>query len=97
MSEEPLKQTFSDPGSNVPETLTFEYLWENFCAQLSQKRVELQEKEAEINEQVYTMTRIDLKDFNDLKIVVSKLEAAVETLDLIRTKVCGEKSLIIRE
>jgi hypothetical protein len=40
------------------------------------------------------MTRIDLKEFNDLKVVVTKLEAGLEALDLIRTKVCGEKSLI---
>ena len=96
MTEEPLKQTFPDPVKveEKEELLTFEYVWENFVAQLNAKRAELQEKEEEINDQINSMTRIDLKDYNDLKIVVTKLEAALEALDLIRTRVCGEKSLI---
>ena len=100
MSDEPLKLEFPDPGSaavNVEPTkelLTFEYVWENFVAQLTNARASLDEKNTEINEQMNTMTRIDLKEFNDLKIIVTKLEAGLEALDLIRTKVCGEKSLI---
>jgi hypothetical protein len=100
MSDEPLKLEFSDPGSaavdvkTTEELLTFEYVWENFVAQLNNARATLEEKNTEINEQMNTMTRIDLKEFNDLKVVVTKLEAGLEALDLIRTKVCGEKSLI---
>lgn len=100
MSDEPLKLEFSDPGSvsvNVEPTkelLTFEYVWENFVTQLNNARASLEEKNTEINDQMNTMTRIDLKEFNDLKIIVTKLEAGLEALDLIRTKVCGEKSLI---
>lgn len=93
---EPLKQTYPDPVQvkEKEELLSFEYVWENFVSQLNAKRAELQEKEEEINDQINTMTRIDLKDYNDLKIAVTKLEAALEALDLIRTRVCGEKSLI---
>lgn len=100
MSDEPLKLEFPDPGSvsvNVKPTkelLTFEYVWENFVTQLNNARASLEEKNTEINDQMNTMTRIDLKEFNDLKIIVTKLEAGLEALDLIRTKVCGEKSLI---
>lgn len=100
MSDEPLKLEFADPGSvsvNVEPTkelLTFEYVWENFVTQLNNARASLEEKNTEINDQMNTMTRIDLKEFNDLKIIVTKLEAGLEALDLIRTKVCGEKSLI---
>lgn len=100
MSDEPLKLEFADPGSasvnveTTKELLTFEYVWENFVTQLNNARASLEEKNTEINDQMNTMTRIDLKEFNDLKIIVTKLEAGLEALDLIRTKVCGEKSLI---
>ena len=76
------------------ELITFEELWDNFCAQLKEARKTLQEKEAEIDEEISTLTRIDLTEYNDCKIIVTKLEAALETLDLVRVKVCGEKSLI---
>ena len=53
MTEEPLKQTFPDPVKveEKEELLTFEYVWENFVAQLNAKRAELQEKEEEIEDE----------------------------------------------
>ncbi len=95
--ESPQKYEYPDPTPPVEEKkdlITFEDLWENFCQQLNVARENLQKKQSEIDEEISSLTRIDLTEYNDMKIMVTKLEAAVETLDLVRTKVCGEKSLI---
>ena len=95
--ESPQKYEYPDPTPPVEEKkdlITFEALWENFCQQLNVARENLQKKQSEIDEEISSLTRIDLTEYNDMKIMVTKLEAAVETLDLVRTKVCGEKSLI---
>ena len=95
--ESPQKYEYPDPTPPVEEKkdlITFEDLWENFCQQLNVAREDLQKKQSEIDEEISSLTRIDLTEYNDMKIMVTKLEAAVETLDLVRTKVCGEKSLI---
>jgi hypothetical protein len=95
--ESPQKYEYPDPTPSVEEKkdlITFEDLWENFCQQLTVARENLQKKQSEIDEEISSLTRIDLTEYNDMKIMVTKLEAAVETLDLVRTKVCGEKSLI---
>lgn len=80
--------------SQKTDLITFEQLWNNFCTQLQEARKNLKEKEQEIEEELSTLTRIDLTEYNDLKIIVTKLEAALEVLDLVRVQVCGEKSLI---
>lgn len=95
--ESPQKYEYPDPTPPVEEEkdlISFEDLWENFCQQLTVARENLQKKQSEIDEEISSLTRIDLTEYNDMKIMVTKLEAAVEALDLVRTKVCGEKSLI---
>ncbi len=96
--ESPQKYEYPDPTPPVVEEeqdlISFEDLWENFCQQLNVARENLQKKQSEIDEEISSLTRIDLTEYNDMKTMVTKLEAAVETLDLVRTKVCGAKSLI---
>lgn len=75
--------------------LSFEDVWDNFCAQLEEARKELKEKEDELEQDASTLTRIDLSEYNNSKIIVTKLEAAIETLDIIRVNVFGEPSKII--
>ena len=91
--ESPQKYEYPDPQTDK-NLISFEDLWENFCQQLTVARENLKEKESQVNEEISSLTRIDLTEYNDLKVIVTKLEAAVETLDLVRTKVCGQESLI---
>jgi len=79
------------------KTITFDEVWENFVSQLSEARIALKEKEEEIEADAAHMTRIDLSEFNTLKITVTKLEAAVETMDILRVNVFGQPSLIVVE
>jgi hypothetical protein len=79
------------------KTVTFDEVWENFVKQLNDARIALKEKEEEIEADAAHMTRIDLTEFNTLKIAVTKLEAAVETMDILRTEVFKQPSLIITE
>lgn len=79
------------------KTITFEEVWENFVNQLTEARIALKEKEEEINADAAHMTRIDLTEFNTLKTSVTKLEAAVETMDILRVNVFGQPSLIVVE
>jgi hypothetical protein len=79
------------------KTISFDEVWENFVSQLSEARIVLKEKEEEIEADAAHMTRIDLTEFNTLKIAVTKLEAAVETMDILRVNVFGQPSLIVVE
>jgi hypothetical protein len=76
------------------ELMSFEDLWENFVSQLTEARDFLAEKSTEIETQTTTCTRIDLHEYNEAKIKVTKLESALETMNLIRVHCLGEKSLV---
>jgi len=74
--------------------LSLDEVWDNFTAQLEKARVNMKEKEDELEQDAANLTRIDLTEYNNHKIIVSKLEAALETLDIVRVSVFGEPSKI---
>jgi chaperonin GroEL (HSP60 family) len=76
------------------ELKSFDELWENFSQRLSDARVALINKKEEIEKQTEISTRIDLTEHHDLQIMVHKLEAALETLNLVRVECMGLESLI---
>ena len=75
---------------------TFDMVWEDFVAQLTEAREEVREKEEELDKNSSLMTRIDLTDLNDARTKVNRLEGACEALDIIRTTVLGVESKIQR-
>lgn len=74
--------------------LSLDEVWDNFSAQLEQARKNLKNKEDELEQDAANLTRIDLTEYNNHKIIVSKLEAAVETIDIVRVEVFGQESKI---
>mgnify|MGYP005711763729 CR=1 FL=1 len=82
---------------NEPEEWTFDMVWEDFVAQLTEAREEVREKEEELDKNSSLMTRIDLTDLNDARTKVNRLEGACEALDIVRTQVIGADSLIKHE
>ena len=81
---------------NDPKEWTFDMVWEDFVAQLTEAREEVKEKEEELEKNYSLMTRIDLTDLNDARNRVNRLEGACEALDIIRTTVLGAESKIHR-
>ena len=75
---------------------TFDLVWEDFVAQLTEAREEVRENEEELDKNSSLMTRIDLTDLNDARTKVNRLEGACEALDIIRTTVLGVESKIQR-
>jgi len=76
------------------QLLSLDDVWDNFCTQLEQARKDLKDKEDELEQDAANLTRIDLTEYNNCKIVVQKLEAAVETLDIVRVNVFGQESKV---
>ncbi len=81
---------------NDPKEWTFDMVWEDFVAQLTEAREEVKEKEEELEKNSSLMTRIDLTDLNDARTKVNRLEGACEALDIIRTTVLGAEYRIRR-
>ena len=86
----------SESATTAPETQewTFDRVWEDFVAQLTEAREDVREKEEELEKNSSLMTRIDLTDLNDARNKVNRLEGACEALDIIRTAVLGAESKI---
>lgn len=84
--------------SEVTETkeIEFEDVWEDFVNQLTSARLEVKEREDELEKNASLMTRLDLTDLNDARNKVMKLEGACEAIDIIRTQVLKEESRIQR-
>ena len=84
--------------SEVTETkeIEFEDVWEDFVKQLTSARLEVKEREDELEKNASLMTRLDLTDLNDARNKVMKLEGACEAIDIIRTQVLKEESRIQR-
>ena len=82
---------------NEPKEWTFDAVWEDFVAQLTEAREDVKEKEEELDKNSSLMTRIDLTDLNDARTKVNRLEGACEALDIVRTQVIGADSLIKHE
>jgi len=76
------------------EEVTFDSMWEGFVSQLTEARERVEAKGKELEAATASMTRVDLTEYNGLKTMVTKLEAALETMDLIRTKILKEESKI---
>ena len=95
MSDEP-----ESAGMGLEETETkeieFEDVWEDFVAQLTAARLEVKEREDELEKNASLMTRLDLTDLNDARSKCTKLEGACEAIDIIRTQVLKEESRIQR-
>ena len=81
---------------NEPKEWTFDAVWEDFVAQLTEAREDVKEKEEELDKNSSLMTRIDLPDLNDARTKVNRLEGACEALDIVRTAVIGAESKIQR-
>ena len=88
----------SESATTAPETQewTFDRVWEDFVAQLTEAREDVREKEEELEKNSSLMTRIDLTDINEARTKVNRLEGACEALDIIRTTVLGVESKIQR-
>jgi sugar-specific transcriptional regulator TrmB len=80
--------------ATTEKLVSLDEVWENFKNQLQTARQNLKEKEDELEQDAANLTRIDLTEYNNHKIIVSKLEAAIETLDIVRVSVFGEPSKI---
>ena len=79
---------------NEPQEWTFDAVWEDFVAQLTEAREDVKEKEEELDKNSSLMTRIDLTDLNDARTKVNRLEGACEALDIVRTAVlCAESKI----
>jgi len=76
------------------ELKTVDELWDSFSERLANARVAVVKKREEIEKETEISTRIDLTEYNDLQIMVHKLEAAMETLNMIRVECLGLESLI---
>ncbi len=76
---------------------TFDQVWNDFTSQLVTARVEVKDKEEELEKNSSLMTRIDLGELNDARNKCMRLEGACEALDIVRTEVIGAESLIKRE
>ncbi len=76
------------------ELETFDTIWNEVIAKLAEQRELKVEKRKEIDEQTATCTRVDLAEYNEAHLMVNKLEAAVEVLDLVRTRCLGLESAI---
>tara|TARA_A100001234_G_scaffold198493_1_gene189258 strand:+ start:272 stop:565 length:294 start_codon:yes stop_codon:yes gene_type:complete len=87
-------------GMGLEETETkeieFEDVWEDFVNQLTSARLEVKEREDELEKNASLMTRLDLTDLNDARNKVMKLEGACEAIDIIRTQILKEESRIQR-
>jgi hypothetical protein len=75
--------------------ITLDEIWDNFSNQLQEARKNLRDKEDELEQDAANLTRIDLTEYNDCKITVTKLEAAIEILDIVRVNVFGGESKVI--
>ena len=86
----------SESATTAPETQewTFDRVWEDFVAQLTEAREDVRDKEEELEKNSSLMTRIDLTDINEARTKVNRLEGACEALDIIRTAVLGAYSKI---
>ena len=86
----------SESATTAPETQewTFDRVWEDFVAQLTEAREDVRDKEEELEKNSSLMTRIDLTDINEARTKVNRLEGACEALDIIRTAVLGADSKI---
>lgn len=73
---------------------TLDEVWDTFSERLANARVALINKREEIEKQTEISTRIDLTEHHDLQIMVHKLEAALETLNVVRVECLGLESLI---
>ena len=80
--------------STETKLLTLDEIWDNFSNQLQEARKNLKSKEDELEQDAANLTRIDLTEYNECKIIVTKLEAAMEILDIVRVNVFGEPSKI---
>lgn len=80
--------------TEASKLLSIEDVWDNFCSQLEEAKKNLKIKEDELEQEAANLTRIDLTEYNNHKIIVTKLEAAVETLDIVRVSVFGKSSKI---
>lgn len=76
------------------ELESIDVLWDEVTLELVKKREFLEQKKKEIEEQTATCTRVDLVEYNDASIMVTKLEAAAEILDMVRVRCLGLDSLI---
>ena len=81
---------------NETKEWTFDMVWEDFVAQLTEAREDVKQAEEELDKNSSLLTRIDLTDLNDARTKVSRLEGACEALDIIRTTVLGVESKIQR-
>jgi NADP-dependent 3-hydroxy acid dehydrogenase YdfG len=80
--------------ATTEKLISLDEVWDNFKNQLQTARQNLKDKEDELEQDAANLTRIDLTEYNNHKIIVSKLEAAIETLDIVRVNVFGEPSKI---
>lgn len=80
--------------STEVKLITFDEVWNNFSNQLQEARKNLKDKEDELEQDAANLTRIDLTEYNDCKIAVTKLEAAIEILDIVQVNVYGNKTKI---
>lgn len=80
--------------TDAAKLLSIDDVWDNFCTQLQEAKQNLKLKEDELEQEAANLTRIDLTEYNNHKIIVTKLEAAVETLDIVRVSVFGQPSKI---
>ena len=81
---------------NETKEWTFDMVWEDFVAQLTEAREDVKQAEEELDKNSSLLTRIDLTDLNDARSKVNRLEGACEALDIVRTAVIGAESKIQR-
>ena len=87
-------ETVTEETVTEEKEITFDDLWETFSGQLEDCTAKYNECERRINEETSACNRIDLQEFNSLKIAKHKLEAALEALDLVRVHCLKMESLI---
>ena len=81
---------------NETKEWTFDMVWEDFVAQLTEAREDVKQAEEELDKNSSLLTRIDLTDLNDARSKVNRLEGACEARDIVRTVVIGAESKIKR-
>ena len=81
---------------NETKEWTFDMVWEDFVAQLTEAREDVKQAEEELDKNSSLLTRIDLTDLDDARSKVNRLEGACEALDIVRTYVIGAESKIQR-
>ena len=69
---------------NETKEWTFDMVWEDFVAQLTEAREDVKQAEEELDKNSSLLTRIDLTDLNDARSKVNRLEGACEALDIVR-------------